>query len=132
MRNELEETKEQLEKLKFGLKNISRHIAQVAVAMIKVREMHLEKGQSTVIVTIFIKNLLAAHLSIMRMKIMDYASTIVALETNLITVSHYATGGTSKFLVIIATILDIVCGISLYRTQKTNRSREKEQLSRNN
>ena len=132
MRNELEETKEQLEKLKLGLKNISHHIAQVAVAMIKVREMHLEKGQGTLIVTTIIKNLKAAHLCLMRMKIMDYASTIVALETNLITVSHHATGGTSIFLVIIETILDIVSGISLYRTQKTSRSREKEELSRNN
>ena len=58
---------------------------------------------------------------------MDYASTIVALETNLITVSHHATGVTSKFLVIIATILDIVSRISLYITQKTSRSRDKEE-----
>ena len=95
--------------------------------MIKVREMHLEKGQSTLIVTTIIKNLTAAHLCLRRIKIMDYASTIVALETNLITVSHHATGGTSKFLVIIATILDIVSGISLYITQKTSRSRDQEE-----
>ena len=85
--------------------------------MIKVREMHLEKSQGTVIVTTIIKNLTAAHLCLMRIKIMDYASTIVAF----ITVSHHATGGTSKFLVIIATILDIVSGISLYITQITSR-----------
>ena len=58
---------------------------------------------------------------------MDYASIIVALETNLITVSHHATGGTSKFLVIIATILDIANGTSLYIIQKTSRSRDQEE-----
>ena len=89
--------------------------------------MHLEKGQGTLIVTLVIKDLTAAHLCLMRIDIMDYVSTIVASETNLITVSHHATGGTSKFLVIIATILDIVFGISLYITQKSSRSREKEE-----
>ena len=57
--------------------------------------MHLENGQGTVIVTIVLKNLTAAHLCLMRIEIMDYAFTIVALETNLITVSHHTTGGTS-------------------------------------
>ena len=94
--------------------------------MIKVREMHLEKGQGTVIVTTIIKKLTAAHLCLMRITIMDYASIIVALETNLITVSHHATGGTSKFLVIIATILDFANGTSLYIIQKT-RSRDQEE-----
>ena len=59
--------------------------------------MHLEKGQGTLIVTtIIIKNLTAAHLCLMRIKIMDYASTIVALEINLVTVSHHANGGASR------------------------------------
>ena len=96
--------------------------------MIKVREMHLEKGQGTLKVTTIIKKLTAAHLCLMRITIMDYASIIVALETNLIiTVSHHATGGTSKFLVIIATILDIANGTSLYIIQKTSRSRDQEE-----
>ena len=86
--------------------------------------MHLEKGQGTLIVTTIIKKLTAAHLCLMTITIMDYASIIVALETNLITVSHHATGGTSKFLVIIATILDIANGTSLYIIQKTSRSRD--------
>ena len=89
--------------------------------------MHLEKGQGTLIVTTIIKKLTAAHLCLMRITIMDYASIIVALETNLITVSHHATGGTSKFLVIIATILDIANGTSLYIIQKTSRSRDQEE-----
>ena len=89
--------------------------------------MHLEKGQGKLIVTTIIKKLTAAHLCLMRITIMDYASIIVALETNLITVSHHATGGTSKFLVIIATILNIANGTSLYIIQKTSRSRDQEE-----
>ena len=127
MRNELEETKEQLEKLKLELKNISRHSASSSSNDKSSRDASRERPRYTNSYNNNIKNLTAAHLCLMRITVMDYASIIVTLETNLITVSHHATGRTSRFLVIIATILDIVSGISLYITQKTSRSRDQEE-----